>query len=425
MPLPFESDQPELGSLTIRLPNAGPAGFSPAGPSGVQFDRFIAYEVSSNYLTPTDGWSFTLAADMLSDNDRNALIEGAKVEMSIDGQVQLTGYIDTIQAHGSRSAGSLLTVEGRDWYSLAVDGHIDPSIRFKPSQTLADVVEQTLGPFGVTDFAIDAIANRNAITGRIYGTPTSKKGKPLKSYVLHEIKPYQQEGAHAFVSRVAQRFGLWIRPAADGKTVIVGQPDFDQPSRYGIRLRNDGSQNNNVTDWDVKASRGDQPSVIFCEGFGGGGTFASNTLRTYIVNPLVVSPIADIDALIKRYPGIAQTAVPLPALGSAIAGGPIPEAFIRALYLKDTESHTLAELQAYARRQLALHMRKSLSAHYTIEGHKLGGQPVAIDTIADVDDDLGGVKIPLWILDRRFSKRAGEEGTKTVIEGIRPGTLQF
>jgi hypothetical protein len=117
--------------------------------------------------------------------------------------------------------------------------------------------------------------------------------------------------------------------------------------------------------------------------------------------------------------------VPLPALGSAIAGGPIPEAFIRALYLKDTESHTLAELQAYARRQLALHMRKSLSAHYTIEGHKLGGQPVAIDTIADVDDDLGGVKIPLWILDRRFSKRAGEEGTKTVIEGIRPGTLQF
>lgn len=421
----YQIDNPELGSIVIRLPYAGPAGNSQAGPTGVQFDRFISYEYREDYITPSDAWSFTLAHDELTDSDRAALIEGARVEVSIDGNVQAVGYIDDIHVHGSRNAGSLITVECRSWLSPAIDGHVDPAIRFKASQTLEDLLQGVFEPFGMKVLAVDNVANRNLITGQIYGTPTSKKGKPLKKFVLHQTKPYLNEGAFAFASRVAQRFGLWLRPAADGQTVICATPDFSQPARYAVRLKTDGSQNNNVTDWSVRSSRGDQPSILFGCGFGGGGEWARSTLRAYIVNPLVVSPFTTVQAFIARYPGITQTSVPLPALGSAIASGPIPEAFIRALYLYDCESHDLAELQTYLRRELGLRMRKSLDAKYTIEGHKLGGQPVAIDTMVEVSDDISRIQQPLWVFGRTFKKEAKNVGSVSTLELIRPGSLSL
>lgn len=416
---PYDIDQPEDGSITIRLPYAGSA----SNPQ-VEYSHFLSYRYQQSFLSPSDQWSFTLATDELSPSDQAALIEGARVEVSIDDQGQAIGFIDEVKCHGNREAGAVTTITGFDWLHPTVQSHIDPGIKFKPSQTLEYLLEQVFEPFGMKVLSIDNITNRNAITGRIYGSPRSKKGKPLKSYSLHRTQPYPNESAFAFASRVSQRFGLWIWPAADGQTVIVGQPDFDQPSRYSVRLKNDGTQANNVIDWDVTSARGDQPSIIFASGSGGGGEFAQSTLRGYIVNPLLVSPIADVDALVKRYPGIIQAAVPLPALGSAISSVPVPLGAMRPLYLHDPESHDNAELQAYLRRELSHCMRRSLSAKYTIEGHRLGGQPIAIDTMIDVDDDLSNTHLPLWILEREFMKDLGG-GTKTTFSGIRPGTLAF
>jgi prophage tail gpP-like protein len=415
---PYDLDQPELGSIVIRLPYAG-AIENPE----VEFSHFLSYRYSDNFLIPSDAWTFTLATDELSDSDKAALNEGARVEISIDDQVQSIGFIDEVKCHGNRESGAITTITGYDWLHPAVQGHVDPGLKFKPGQTLEQFLETVFAEFFVKVLSVDNITNRNATTGRIYGTPVSKKGKPLKSYSLHKLQPYPNEGAFAFASRVAQRFGLWIWPAADGETVIVGQPDFSQPSRYQIRLKNDGGAANNVLDWDVTSARGDQPGIIFASGFGGGGEFANSTLRTYVINPMLVSPQSDYDEAVKKYPGIVQTGVPFPALGSAIATGPLPTGVLKKLYLYDPESHDIAELQAYVRRELALHMRKSLAAKYTIMGHRLGGQPIAIDTMVDVDDDLSNVHIPLWVLGREFMKDS--QGTRTTIDLIRPGTLAF
>jgi prophage tail gpP-like protein len=394
-----------------------------------EFKYFTGYEYEEDFLTPCDGSNFSVATDQLSDEDRQALVTGARVEVIIDGNAQSISYIDDIDSKGSRSSGSSITVHCRDWMSPAVDCHIDPQTVLLPSMNLLDVLSRVFAPFGMKVVDIDNMANRNSITGRVYGSPTSKKGKNLKSYILHELKPYPQEGAFAFASRISERFGLWLWPGVDGQTIVCGQPDFDQPARYGLRLKKDNLDTGNVLDWDVKISRADQPTIIFASGYGGGGEFAHSQLRGAIINPLVaVGNPQVVNQLLSVYPGIVVTTPPVSAIlsGQGIGAQTVmAEPFARPLYLYDSESHDASQLQAYMRRELSLRMRKSLTAEYTIEGHTLGGQPICVDTIIDVDDDVSNIHCPMWIQKRHFAKHGGSQGTTTKITCIRPGTLLF
>jgi prophage tail gpP-like protein len=405
--LPLASiDNPELGSLTILLPG-----------SGVQFDNFLAYEYNESFTTPSDSFWFELDEDELSEETKAVLIPGAGVRVSIDDQPQVAGFIDDIQVRAGRG-GTIWHMECRDWLSPAVDGHIDPKVQFKQSQTLDQLLTTVFEPFGVSVFSTDNSTNRNIITGRVYGNPSSKKGKPLKSYVLHETKPYQHEGAFAFASRICQRFGLWLWPASDGQTLIVGKPDFDQDPRYELRHVVDLPGDNNVVESSFKLSRTNQPAIIYASGFGGGGSFAKATLRAGIVNPIVHTDVMQIAASYPNVPMLIPPNVP-PDIPPYID----PNA--RPLFLYDPESRTLEQLYAFLMRELALKMRSSLSAHYTIEGHRLNGQPIAVDTVMQVEDDRSNWHAPLWVIGRTFSKVAGQQGTRTRIEMIRLGTLQF
>ena len=224
----------------------------------------------------------------------------------------------------------------------------------------------------------------------------------------------------------ASASGSW--PAADGQTLVVSKPDFDQDPRYGLVHRTDagGTGQNNVLDGDVVVSRRDQPTIIFASGNGGGGEFAKQTLKGGIINPLITNG-ADLYApILQAYPTVNFTTlaqgISIPPVNNWI---PFVDPNARPLYLKDPESHTQEQLGNYLRRELALRMQKALTAHYTIEGHKLNGQPVCVDTIISVEDDVSGLHMPLWISERHFTKAAGDTGTKTRITGILPGTLQF
>lgn len=413
----YNQSPPELGSVKLKLRNAL------AG--SVEFTKFLSYEYAEDFLTPSDASSFTLSMDSLTERDMRALMCGTKVEVTIDDQPQSVSYISKVRIHADRSSGTIVTVECYDWLNRAVKSHVDPNVRFRPSMTLLDLLTAVFEPFGMTVAATDNVANRNAITGRIYGSRIGKKGKPLKSYVLHQIKPYPQEGAFAFASRVAQRFGLWIWPATDGHTVIVGKPDFDQESRYTLSHKTDASDvHNNVLESDVEFSDEEQPSLIVASGFGSGGEFAKSKLKSGIINPIIGTPIEQIDAFKKSYPSVHFVTPPVSAIASGILTIPIPNPNAVPLFLYDPESHTQEQLDAFVLRELSLRMRKSLTARYTIEGHKLNGQPIAVDTIVDVDDDRSRLHIPMWVLGRRFSK-SRNGGTTTTIECIRPGTLLF
>jgi prophage tail gpP-like protein len=390
---------------------------------GIDFGKFLEYEYAEDFLTPSDSWAFSLDTDELTELDFAALVPGARCEVSIDGNPQSTGYIRKTRIRTGAS-GSVIHIEGRDWLSPVVDSHIDPNTKFTKSMNLGQMLDTIFSPFGVNvQFTQDDTSNLNAITGAIYGVPTTKKGKPLKSFLLHTLKPYPQEGAFAFASRVTQRFGLWIWPMADGKTIMVGQPNFTAPARYAIHHKLDASSlGNNVEDGDVSRSDEEMPAVIFGAGSGGGAEFPHARLKGVIINPLVQVPTPLLAKILAPYPGLRPT---IPSITSqAVDAGLISNDTLRPLYLYDSESKTQEQLDAFLRRELSLRIRKSLHARYTVLGHKINGQPLAVNTTIDVDDDRGRLHMPMWILGRHFSKSASA-GTRTTLDLIRPNSLVF
>jgi len=406
---------------------------------GLAIDTFTSYEYSSHFLTPSDGWSFTIGNEDLIQSVANLIKPGMLINMSINGHVQSSGYVDGIETHTSRSSGTEFTFHGRDRLAYAVDACADPRLRLMSSQSLQDVMQAIFAPFGFNDFVADNNANRNVVTGTKIGIKTSKKGKPLKSQVIHQLKPYSGEGCFAFAARVAQRLGLWIWLSADGQHVVVSTPDFAQQPSYKLaQKRGPADIYNNVLSSHASIDISDQPSCIIATGFGTGGENPVSNFSLGVRNPAIN---ADIKTILSSYrntlfiPWPADPDSPDPSIQTATwIPAPVTQAFARPLFLHDDEAHTILELKYFLRREMSLRVRKTLTYNVEVEGHgvsvsssNVGSGDIIIwgvDTIVDVDDDYANVHEPLYVLGRTFTK-SRDGGTKTRLDLIRPHSIEF
>lgn len=404
--------------------------------SGLKISKWVEYRANSNFLTPTDGFEFTLAVDSISDQAREGLRAGARVTIDVNDHVQADGYIDRVTTSASRGGGTVMRVEGCDRLAQVVRAGIDPRVRFTEGQTLLDLLETVFAPFGYTtdNMLVSNETNRNIRSGQTQGGKTSishskKKGttvKPLKSFVIHQLKPYHGERAFAFASRITQRFGLWIWLSAEGNVLIVGNPTFDQPPRYTLHNKRNGSGTRGIISGVAHEDSSDQPSCIVATGFSYGGETDRSNHKVIVVNE-IVAMAADgfatdaVSKIISANEDASQ--LPLRTVFPSTALRPHPAA--QPIYPHDQESQTLEQLQGFARRELALKQQHSLHVTYHVEGHTTNSDVIwCTDCIVDVDDDFLGIHEPMWILSRTFEK-SRHAGTTTTLELIRPYTLAF
>lgn len=440
----YHPDQPDLQTIQIVFPDSG----------GVVLDRWTSYNFSSDFITPTDSFTFELGLDEggLPEDQKNALRFGAKIELRMDNVILATGRIDAMEVNTDRSSGSRYVVRGRDLLGQTLDAVADPTFHLKEGGTLADLLKRLFEPFGWSSddhFKIDNAANRDAKTG-IRGTPTTKpsggsgggkkkskkkrkskakggKGpQPLKSFVLHQTKPYNHESVFHFASRVAQRHGLWIWCSADGQSLVVGQPDFDQEAVFELRRSIDGS--GNILSGTVAYDMTDQPSMIIADGFSGGGEFGKGRIKSYCIGPAVGyddngSPVEEVAKVLEKHPGAVE--VKMPTKSFLLRGKGIP---FRPMFLHDDESKTQEQLDNFVLREMSLLTRKAITAHYVVEGH---GQTVddkfiawSTDMVVHVTDDAADLDEDMYVLGVHFSKsRSG--GTTTRLDLIQLNTLEF
>lgn len=450
---------PQPDVVSVELPDVGR-----------RIERWKSYSYNSDYLAPTDGWSFTLGDDETGDDLLRALTPGQRLTLVVNGVKQGDGYIDDVNITTSRGGGTEVSISGRDLLGPVVDACIDPQIKFTAGQTLADVLRVIFGHYGFKKFAIDNVANLGVLAGQTRGVPVakthvSKRGKvsggaPLKSFVVHQLKPHDKEGAFAFAARITQRHGLWISLAADNETIIVAKPNFEQAVRYGITHRRAGGD---VLHGSVTRSVAQQPSCIVATGRGGGGEHDYSAMRVIAINACVS---ADVDAVLKRYgpgsnvAGYSRWVVPMrdaktqtvaehqalrpvnflndPFLDPIVTKYPGAKVITvgekstthykvssaRPVFMQDTASSTLTEIENFARREMALLQRKGFEVQYTVEGHApVDGPPWTVDTMVAVDDDVHGIHEPLYVMGRTFHK--SRSGTTTDLHLIRPHTLEF
>lgn len=405
---------------------------------GRQIKRWRSYEYNSDFLTPTDGWSFQLADDETGDKFLTEELQvGLRVTTKVNGVVQGDGYIDEIDIGSNRTGGTEITVSGRDLLGITIDANVPAGTTIVEKQTLEDVMRTVFGPFGFSEFRTDNAENRAVIAGLTNqkarssrkGVPApkpstgkrrSKKGS-LRDYPLKQIKAFPGEGAFAFAARIAQLQGLWIWLSHDG-ALIVSEPDYDQsPSASITRKRSPASDANNVITGGVRRSVAEQPSALICTGRGGGGEHARAGMTVLALNN-AVGPTDEAVALIEKYKKQRATIV-----GFNDGTYPFPRYLGkgRAIYLHDDSATTPEELERFARRELALRQRKAFEAHYTVEGHVSGeGTIWSVDTMVQVEDDIANIHEPLYVLSRTFRKsRTG--GTTTDLHLIRPHTMVF
>lgn len=386
--------------------------------SGLTIDRWVEYTFNSHFLTPTDAFSFTVAHESIPDEVKSALQPGAKVQLILNGAPQSTGFIDSVSFSKDRSNGTEIQIEGRDVLSPAVDANADPRVRFAEGSTLYDFVLGVLRPFGLRSLTESDAKNRGVITGQLRGTRTTKTGKTIRSVKLHQLKPYPGEGAFSFVSRVSQRHGRWIWASADGTEAVVDSPDFTTEPIGSVRRKLRGEQSN-VIGGTVRKSLEEQPSVIVAQGFSGGGEFSRARMTAIAPNPALD---VDISAIRAAYPDARLVEIPFayPKLSNRIA---------RPMFLHDDESKTPDQLANFVRREMALRLRKTLDATYTMLGHTYEDPdgrkvPWCVNSVVDVDDDAAGVRERLWVMARTFTKSRGS-GTMTTLELVRLNTLVF
>jgi prophage tail gpP-like protein len=394
--------------------------------SGITLRNWTRYSFKSEYLTPADGFSFTVGDSELDFDTQGPLRLGTHVRLLLDGIVQADGYIDTIDVGADSESGFELTIEGRDAFGHVVDTVADPTVQFKEGTTLDQIIKQILAPFGWpddSDYVIDNAANRDAKAG-LRGIRRSKGkrtfGRELKSRVEHQLKPFNREGTFKFLSRITQRHGLWPKVSADGETVIVSRPDFTQePSNQLLRSR---TGTTNVLGGRVRFSALDQPNLIVADGFGAGGEFGHGQLRTIASNPAFYTGDPAYQEPFKKYTD-AKRLVDFKAIAT-----PIYMPRNRTLYLHDDESTTQEQLDNFVRREMSLLVRKSLAASYVVEGHGqiINGDfvPWDIDTTVDVQDTVAGLVETLWVAGREFM-RSRSGGSFTKLDLIRLNSIQF
>jgi prophage tail gpP-like protein len=386
-----------------------------------------SYEFSSHFLTPTDGWSFTIGAEDLDDETKQALRVGVRVSLTINGAVQAHGYIDAISISASRSGGLEYTIQGRDTLAQAVDSCADPTQSLKEGMNLEQALVSLFAPFGWGSpdrFTVTNDASRGVKTGTARGVKYTKGGRrkpprPTMEYLLHQLRPHSREGVFEFASRIAQRFGLWIWSTASGEQLVVSKPAFDVDPYYVLRRNRKGTTN--VLDGTVHYNIADQPTLIVADGVSGGGEFGRGRIKTIMGNTAVFCTDPAYLKPFEKYPDAKRLlGHNFPTLMR------VPRA--RTLYLHDDESQTQENLDAYVRREMALLQRRSITADYTVEGHGQntpdGFVPWTVDTTVDVEDEVAGFFERMYVMGRTFRK-SRDGGTSTHLELIRLYTLEF
>jgi prophage tail gpP-like protein len=440
MTIPYRPGDPDSQTVRITFPDV----------DNLLLERWTSYDFSSDFLTPADSFSFTLGLDEdgLSEELKDALRFGARIRLDLDGSVLATGHIDVMESTADRGNGLQITIHGRDRLGQTLDAVADPTYQLKEGGSLADLLKDLFAPFGWSgedQFQIDPTANRNAKTG-LRGTPTTSSGggggsgkrrrhrnrkasgpKPLKSFVLHQTKPYNHESVYHFASRVSQRHGLWIRCSADGETLIVGKPDFEQEASYSLFRTRNG--NSNVLSGTVTLEMTNQPSILVADSFSGGGEYGKGRHRSYCVNPLLGydedhNLLPEVQKIIDGLKGATEVKVPSSTFFYRARKGIPP----RPMYLHDDESKTQEQLENFVKREMSLLVRQGVRAHYVVEGH---GQETddgfliwAPDTVVHVQDDAAGLDDDLYVLGCHYSK-SRHGGTTTRLDLVLKNSLAF
>jgi hypothetical protein len=363
---------------------------------GLDTDRIIDWSIDSDYLTSTDGFSFTLLDPDITDTHR---LEMQPVELLLDGNQQLLGRIDVTECGAN---GDAVVCRGRDYLADLVECSLDPSLAIKEAMTLGDAVKQAACIVGInTILGAEDLKLRNVRTGR--STRGGKAPKDFRAIPLTDLKPDSSMGLFDWLNRLVSRHSATMQPATKRNELLLEEPNYDQEPIGKIRRSRDvaRSASNNVIDGVAACDFSSFPThTVFRSKSGGGSSGLAATESKLDIGDIVAAIGGDLEKVVK-FSAVVGRRIPKPASSLPLVIGQI----YRLLYQLDTDSKTQEQLERVARRALGERLKETLVYSCTLIGHKdlSTGAYWATNTVVDVQDDLARVHEPLWVASRQFS----------------------
>jgi prophage tail gpP-like protein len=371
------------------------------------------WNLKSDFLTPTDGWSLTF----LDQSDAPIWFELQPVELYVDGRLQLIGRCDISERGGNSS---LVTLSGRDYLADLTTCSIDPTFVVKAGTKLEDALLMAMGPCGIT--AIEGPAERNS--ARTGGASTTNPTISAKQ--LQDLKPGDSESIFAWGSKLAARYGYTLQPSNKRNAVVLQRPSYGGGAvgKITSRKRGEAAAANMLIGGSGKAVRdySELPTYLVTAGQQGGSSEGrakgQTTWEMFSMASLLGEEFSKICKAIQ-----VGRRIPKDVVGTEIENAWL----YRLRSIRDKRSRTQEEVDAAAARFRATALKASLKYSCTIKGTTTerdgGGYTWAPDIEVDVDDDLARVHERLWVASREFS--GSEQGTQTSLECWRPRSFQI
>lgn len=208
-------------------------------------DRWQSYSITNDMLTPADGFELNLSPGVRSAYE--LVPPDSLVEVRIDGNVVLTGYIDDRELNVDRG-GSVLSVSGRDKSGRMVD----ESARLFTIPRSLDIksIAERLAEDTFSEVRLDNALNRQLVRGRrsrrvpADAEPLFAKASAAPKKI--EIGEKRWEALEHFTKPA--RLLAWS--SADGQALIIGEPNYRQPAQFRFFLPRPGSSR--LTEGNIK-----------------------------------------------------------------------------------------------------------------------------------------------------------------------------
>lgn len=374
-----------------------------------------SYEVKQAIFTQPNGYAIRLGN---SEAARKLLAYGkpnTPTELRINGRLQQTGWTDGPELSSSASAGTTVTIHGRDALAVVHDPYVRADQTFGSSLSYGELTGQVLDIVVPRSYTLvySNAANRQATTGASIqlSAPDDLKAALAAPKSKQRTAKFGSKWWE-FLKKEHQEAGIFLWATADGNFVL-SQPHAGQAPIYRI-AREYGKTRNTVS---VTSCQFKNSSV---------GRFSSYEVRA-------------------RGGGKAATAIASPngPSGGASGGGTGRRQHV-GVYTDDemvawgidrpwTNLHAKATSPAQcdfiARRECAKNRHENWNLVYTVAGHSTvsmdGRSRVVwgVDTIVQVKDEIIGVEGDFWIEAVTFKR--GPDGTSTELILQRPVDLIF
>lgn len=223
-----------------------------------EVDGFLDYQIDNSLVEPAD--SFVLRRPF--DRDAwNTLELDARVRILIDGVPRIDGFIDGRRK--SAKAGEL-EINGRCRVGRLVQESA-PRINYNGS-SLA-IIKELASPW-FDEVLTDNAKNRRVMIGKGGRPAVGKEPVVLKgSKKFGRINPGQVRWE--IIEQIVSADGLAAWSSADGKSLIVGQPNSSQGVSFIVRHAREGSGNaSTCLDLELEESIADSFSVVTALGAG-------------------------------------------------------------------------------------------------------------------------------------------------------------